>query len=86
MGGYRHQQDADDLAAVVGRHKQVRRLLCGHVHCLHRTDWAGTVATTMPSVATDLRMGGDAGTAPSYALHAVSADGDLTSRMRALTD
>lgn len=88
VGGYRHQQDADNLAAVVSRHPQVKRLLCGHVHCLYRTDWAGTVATTMPSVAVDLRTGPDGGLdgAPGYALHAVSADGALASQMRIATD
>jgi Icc protein len=83
VGGYRHQQDADDLAAVVARHPQVKRLLCGHVHCLYRTDWAGTIATTMPSVAVDLRTGSDGGLngAPGYALHAVSPKGDVASQL-----
>ncbi len=88
VGGYRHQQDADDLAALVSRHPQVKRLLCGHVHCLHRTDWAGTVATTMPSVAVDLRMGPDGGLngAPGYALHAISPEGDVASQMQIAAD
>jgi 3',5'-cyclic-AMP phosphodiesterase len=83
VGGYRHQQDADDLAAVVACHPQVKHLLCGHVHCLYRTDWAGTIATTMPSVAVDLRTGSDGGLngAPGYALHAVSPKGDVASQL-----
>jgi 3',5'-cyclic AMP phosphodiesterase CpdA len=82
--GYRRPQDAEDLAALVSRHPQVERLLCGHVHCWHREQWGGTVATTMPSVAVDLRKGVDAalGTSPLYLLHAVSSDGGVVSQTR----
>jgi 3',5'-cyclic AMP phosphodiesterase CpdA len=81
VGGYRHPRDAEDLAATVNRHPQVGQLLCGHVHFLHREPWGGTAATTMPSVAVDLRKGGDAAieTAPLYLLHVASADGGLVS-------
>jgi 3',5'-cyclic AMP phosphodiesterase CpdA len=84
VGGYRRQQDAEALARVVEGHSQIVRLLCGHVHCLHRELWAGTVATTMPSVAVDLRKGIDAavGEAPLYLLHVASSDGSLVSHER----
>ncbi len=84
VGGYRRRQDAEDLAAVASRHPQVERLLCGHVHRLHREPWGGTVATTMPSVAVDLRKEVDAAieTAPLYLLHIASNDGDLVSHTR----
>lgn len=87
MGGYRHQRHADDLAEVVARHPQVRRLLCGHVHCLHRESWGGTVATTMPSVAVDLRKGVDPAIAdaPLYLLHVAGDDGALVSHTRVVT-
>ena len=87
VGGYRRQQEAEDLAALVGRHSQVKRLLCGHVHCLHRENWGGTLATTMPSVAVDLRKGVDEAIedAPLYFLHAASNDGELTSRMQVVS-
>lgn len=87
VGGYRRPQEAGDLAAVVSRHSQVKRLLCGHVHCLHRTRWGGTVATTMPSVAVDLRMDIDpaVGAAPMYYLHVASSDGELVSHTRVVT-
>ena len=86
LGGYRRPQEAEDLAAVVSRHPQVENLLCGHVHRLHRVPWGGTVATTMPSVAVDLRKGADAGTqeAPSYLLHVVSIDGGMVSHTRVM--
>jgi 3',5'-cyclic-AMP phosphodiesterase len=82
--GYRRPQDAEDLAALVSRHSQVERLLCGHVHCWHREPWGGTVATTMPSVAVDLRKGVDSafGAAPLYLLHVVSNDGGVVSQTR----
>lgn len=87
VGGYRRPQDAEDLAATVARHPQVRQLFCGHVHCSHRTSWGGTVATAMPSVAVDLRQedGGAAEAAPLYLLHVASDDGALVSHLRVVT-
>ena len=81
VGGYRRPQQANDLAALVSRHPQVGRLLCGHIHRAHRAQWGGTVATTIPSVAVDLRKGDDAAiaVAPSYLLHAASSDGAVVS-------
>ncbi|MDX1484171.1 MAG: metallophosphoesterase [Alphaproteobacteria bacterium] len=87
VGGYRCQQDAADLAAVVSRHPQVVRLLCGHVHCLHREVWGGTSATTMPSVAVDLRKGVDAAIedAPLYVLHVAGPGGGLETHLRVVS-
>jgi 3',5'-cyclic AMP phosphodiesterase CpdA len=87
VGGYRRPEEAEDLAAVVSRHPQVERLLCGHVHRLHREHWGGTVATTMPSVAVDLRKGVDdaIAAAPLYLLHIASSDGRLVSHTRVVT-
>jgi 3',5'-cyclic AMP phosphodiesterase CpdA len=50
-----HRMDAmglegsDALAAVVGRHPQVERVLCGHLHRPIVKRFAGTVASTCPS-------------------------------------
>ena len=87
VGGYRRPEDARKLAAVVSRHPQIERLLCGHVHRLHRESWGGTVATTMPSVAVDLRKGVDKATeaAPLYLLHVASGEGGLVSHTRVVT-
>ncbi len=87
IGGYRDPEDAEALADLVSRHPQVKRLLCGHVHCLYRESWAGTVATIMPSVAVDLRKEKDAAmeTATLYVLHVASDDGTLESRTRIVT-
>ena len=83
-GGYRRPREAEALAALVSRHPQIERLLCGHVHRLHREPWGGTLATTMPSVAVDLRKGVDAAfeAAPLYLLHVVASDGALVSQTR----
>jgi 3',5'-cyclic-AMP phosphodiesterase len=86
--GYRRPQDASEIATVVRGHPQVIRLICGHVHCIHRTDWAGTVSTTMPSIAVDLRKGVDPvlGTTPLYALHEISRNGNIATQMCAVSE
>ena len=54
-------EDADALAAVIARHPQVLRILCGHVHRAVQALYAGTVAMTAPAtgvqVVLDLRPG-----------------------------
>lgn len=87
VGGYRKMRDAEELAAVVCRHPQVERLLCGHVHRFHRESWAGTTATIMPSVAVDLRKDVDAalGDAPLYVLHRWSLEGGLQSEIQVVS-
>ncbi|MFN8019439.1 MAG: phosphodiesterase [Acidimicrobiales bacterium] len=56
------------LAQVVGRHPQVERVVCGHLHRTITTRWAGTLAMTAPSVAMavalELRPGGPEGWTP----------------------
>ena len=42
---------ADDLAAILARHPQVERLLCGHVHRAIQTVFAGRLCQIAPSVA-----------------------------------
>lgn len=55
-------QGADALGAVIARHGQVQRILCGHVHRPSQTLWNGTMVSTAPSpshqVALDLRHDG----------------------------
>ena len=54
-------EDAAALAQVVGRHPQIERILCGHLHRPIVKRFAGTIASTCPStgpqVALDLRPG-----------------------------
>ncbi|QCP49178.1 phosphodiesterase [Trinickia violacea] len=67
---------ADKLAAIVSRHPNVERVLCGHVHRAMFARFGGTIASAIPSpahqVALDLRD--DAPSAfrmepPAFALH-----------------
>ena len=82
--GYRNPQDRANLAGLLRRHSQIVRLLCGHVHRLHHEPWGGTIATTMPSVAVDLRKGRDLEREPNpaYLLHTISPSGDFVTHTR----
>jgi len=82
--GYRDAADAEALTGAVSRHRQVIRLICGHVHVLHGERWGNAIATTMPSVAVDVRKGvaPEIGDAPVYMLHEYSEDGELDSVMQ----
>ena len=64
------------FAEIIGRHPQVERILCGHLHRPIETRFAGTVAGTAPSTAhqivLDLRAGARLSFAfepPGYQLH-----------------
>ena len=85
LRGYLNPADRDAMAAVVSKHRQVRRLFCGHCHWISRNDWAGTEVTTTTSVARDVRKGIDEnryGDTPIYQLHKVAADGAVTTETR----
>jgi 3',5'-cyclic AMP phosphodiesterase CpdA len=43
--------NAEGLAAVVKRHPQIERILCGHVHRAAQIRFAGTLVATAPSTA-----------------------------------
>ncbi|HEX5079910.1 MAG TPA: phosphodiesterase [Geminicoccaceae bacterium] len=44
-------RDADGLAAVIAKHGQVERVVCGHVHRAIQRRFAGTLAQAAPSCA-----------------------------------
>jgi 3',5'-cyclic AMP phosphodiesterase CpdA len=77
---------ADAMAAVVRRHPQVERVLCGHLHRSIQARWAGTVASTAPSTAHQvfLDLHDDAPLAftmepPACQIHVWRGDGGLIS-------
>ena len=83
----------DDLAAVVARHGQVERVLCGHVHRAITRRFAGTIASTCPSTAhqvqLDLRERGGlavVGEPPACALHRWSEGEGLVSHLSFIGD
>ncbi|HWA43439.1 MAG TPA: phosphodiesterase [Hypericibacter adhaerens] len=52
-------EGAAALGAIVARHPQIERILCGHLHRPTTVHWQGTVVTTAPSTAHQvaLRLG-----------------------------
>jgi 3',5'-cyclic-AMP phosphodiesterase len=89
VDGYENTADQGALAAIIAKHPQVQRLMCGHCHRSSQQVWAASEATTMASVACDLRWGVDAAhlqTVPIYQLHEVGADGKVTTQSRIVLD
>ncbi|MEM6254892.1 MAG: phosphodiesterase [Cyanobacteria bacterium P01_D01_bin.156] len=44
-------QGSDQLANLISQHPQVKRISCGHLHRVIHCEWAGTIATSQPSLA-----------------------------------
>ena len=77
---------ADGLKAIVERHPQIERILCGHLHRPIQVRWAGTLASTAPSPAHQvaLDLSADAPSQfvmepPAYQLHQWHPDTGLVS-------
>ena len=77
-------RDIPAFAAVIARHRQVRRILCGHHHRSVFAPFAHAIASIGPSVAhqveLDLRAGASAFFCmepPAFHLHALQPDGVL---------
>jgi 3',5'-cyclic AMP phosphodiesterase CpdA len=47
----------EELASILHRHRQVERVLCGHVHRLMWSRVGGAIATTCPSTAHQVALG-----------------------------
>ncbi len=83
-------QGADALEALVARHPNVERVICGHLHRSIQVRFGGSLALTVPSPAHQvcLDLASDAPSAwtlepPGYALHALPAGGRLVSHLAA---
>lgn len=77
-------EGADALADLIGRHPQVERVICGHVHRSIQARWANTIVMTAPSTAHQvcLDLARDATSAfvmepPGFLIHAWSDTGGL---------
>jgi 3',5'-cyclic AMP phosphodiesterase CpdA len=86
-------EGGDVMAAIVRRHPQVERVVCGHLHRSIQARWAGTLAMTAPATAhqvgLDLRH--DVGLAitmepPAYALHLWRPEAGLVSHVANVGD
>lgn len=83
----------DDFAAIIARHGQVERILCGHLHRAIDRRFAGTVAGTAPSTAHQIRLDLRPGATslrlmfepPGYQLH-LWRDGALVTHTAAIGD
>jgi Icc protein len=85
--------NAAGLAEVVGRHPQVERILCGHLHRAIDRRFAGTVAGTAPSTAHQVRLNlvPDARLSfifepPGYQLHLWRAESGLVTHTASFGD
>ncbi|MDP9045483.1 MAG: phosphodiesterase [Pseudomonadota bacterium] len=50
------RRGAAELQALVERHGQVERVVCGHLHRSIQARWAGTIALTAPSTAHQVQL------------------------------
>lgn len=81
------------LAAVIARHPQVERLLCGHLHRPIQARFAGTLASTCPSTAHQIALDlaphaadGFVLEPPGFLLHAWSPEVGLISHGAVIGD
>ena len=82
---YQRRRAVADLAAVVSRHPQVVRIFTGHMHRPWTAMVGGVAASTVPSVAADLRKGNYAPTMagrPIYQVHRFDGDWGFASETR----
>lgn len=87
------REGGEALAEVIGRHPQVRRILCGHLHRSIVGTFAGVSALTVPSTAhqivLDWRDDGPAAwraEPPGFAVHLLYEDGRIVSHVAASGD
>lgn len=85
--------DAAKLAAIVARHPEIERVLCGHVHRAIQQRFAGTLASICPSpahqVALDLRKNGPSRFVmepPAFQLHRYTPEDGLVTHTAYIGD
>ena len=62
------REDRERLAALVARHPQVERIICGHLHRPIQRRFAGTVASTSPAPAHQVAFDLQPGAVPGFRL------------------
>jgi len=79
-------EGSQELEALVSRYPNVERIICGHLHRAIQVRFGGTIASTVPSPAHQVRLdlAPDAASSwvlepPGFGLHALSAGGRLVS-------
>ncbi len=82
------REGAAGLLALVARHPQVQRIVCGHLHRSMQRLWAGTLVLTAPSTAHQawLSFGQEGGNGwgrepPGFLVHAWQRGDDLVSHL-----
>lgn len=68
MDGVMLRRGAGELAEIVSRHNNVRRLFCGHHHRPIQTRFAGTFAQVAPGIAHQVRLDLSADAVPMFML------------------
>jgi len=82
---YLERRAVADLASVISRHSQVVRIFAGHMHRPWITTVGGAAASTVPSLAVDLRKGHYPPTMsgrPVYQVHHFEGDWGFASETR----
>ena len=82
---YQVRQAVTNLASVVSRHPQVVRIFTGHMHRPWTAKVGGIAASTVPSIATDLRKGDyppPMDGRPVYQVHRFEGDWGFASETR----
>lgn len=52
-------EGAEAMARLIGAHRQVRQLVCGHIHRALHVNWAGTCAAVAPSTVYQMALAFD---------------------------
>ena len=84
MDHYGLQSGAAELEAIVARHPNVERIICGHMHRSIQARFGGTIAATIPSPAHQINLDLAANAPlmwtlepPGYALHVLPKGGRM---------